>query len=307
MILGIKPSRTKLLLALCVILAIPAPAQILRATGPRPTFDVATIKPSRAGEDHKVVMATRDGYFTADHFSLRDLVKFAYQINLDDQLTGGPAWVDQQYFDVEGKAAQSEVESMRRQGVAWSINQFDFMVQSLLEDRFALKVSTRTEQLPAYALVIAKGGPKLKQVAVSQEMAMSVQPPPPPPPGPPPSQTPPAPGASAPPANLPGVRQTGPNQLTANGARIAWLADWLSHQAEVGNRAVIDQTGLTGNYDFVLNGVTLQPPAPGAPPADDLTVSIFTALQQQLGLRLTPTKAPAEVLVIDHADAPSPN
>lgn len=307
MTMPVASSNTSLLLAaLCAMFAIPAPAQIFRTTGQRPSFDVASIKPSRADADRKVLMGTRDGYFTADHVTLRELVKFAYQINLDEQLTGGPGWVDQQYFDVEGKAALPDVESMRKQGVAWSIHQFDFMVQSLLEDRFALKVSTRTEQLPAYALVIAKGGPKLKQVAVSQEMAMSVKPPPPPPPGPPPS-APLPPGAPAPPASLPGVRQTGPNQLTANGVRIAWLADWLSHQAEVGNRAVIDHTGLEGNYDFVLDGVSLEPPAPGAPPADELTVSIFTALQQQLGLRLTPTKAPAEVLVIDHADLPSPN
>lgn len=78
-------------------------------------------------------------------------------------------------------------------------------------------------------------------------------------------------------------------------------ADWLSRFDEVGNRLVVDETGLKGTYDFVLNGVSMRP----AP--DESVTSIFTALQEQLGLKLEPQKAPVEVLVIDHVEKPTPN
>jgi bla regulator protein blaR1 len=91
---------------------------------------------------------------------------------------------------------------------------------------------------------------------------------------------------------------------------MSWFADWLLHQAEIGNRVVVDKTGLKGNYDFVLNGIQWELAAiPGATPTapDDSTISIFTALQEQLGLKLIPAKAAVEVLVIDHAEQPSAN
>jgi len=182
------------------------------------------------------------------------------------------------------------------------------MLQSLLEDRFRLKVSSRVQDLPAYALVVARGGPKLKQVAVPPAYTGAVVPPPPPPP-----PISPVNGAAptlAEPPHLPGIRKTGPNQVTVTGSRMSWFADWLLHQGELGNRLVVDKTGLLGNYDFELNGIQLGPetisgPAP-APP-DDSTISIFTALQEQLGLKLIPTKAAVEALVIDHAEQPSAN
>ena len=89
-----------------------------------------------------------------------------------------------------------------------------------------------------------------------------------------------------------------------------WLADWLLSQEQGENRVVVDQTGLKGNYDFVLNGISVDPSGiPGATPPspDEQTVSIFTALQEQLGLKLLPIKAPAEVLVIEQASRPSAN
>ena len=112
------------------------------------------------------MMGTRDGYYSAKHMSFRELVKLAYQLNLDDQLVGASGWMDREYFDIEAKAGDSEIESMRRLGAAWAMEQFRLILQSFLEDRFRLKVSTRVQDLPAYALVVARGGPKLKEVAV---------------------------------------------------------------------------------------------------------------------------------------------
>ena len=281
-------------------------SQILLKTGPRPAFEVATIKPSKPDEDKNVMMGTRDGYYSAKHMSFRELVKLAYQLNLDDQLVGASGWMDREYFDIEAKAGDSEIESMRRLGAAWAMEQFRLILQSFLEDRFRLKVSTRVQDLPAYALVVARGGPKLKEVAVPPAFAAAAPPPPPPPPAP--SANGPAPALVQPPS--PGIRRTGPNQVTVTASRMSWFADWLLHQGEVGNRVVVDKTGLQGNYDFELNGIQLGPgaisEATPAPP-DDSTISIFTALQEQLGLKLIPAKAPVEVLVIDHAEQASAN
>jgi bla regulator protein blaR1 len=283
-------------------------SQILLKTGPRPAFEVATIKPSKPDEAKNQMMGTRDGYYSAKHMSFRELVKIAYQVNLDDQLVGASGWMDREYFDIDAKAGEPEIATMRRLGVAVSMEQFRLMLQSLLEDRFRLKVSSRVQDLPAYALVVARGGPKLKQVAVPPAYTGAVVPPPPPPP-----PISPVNGAAptlAEPPHLPGIRKTGPNQVTVTGSRMSWFADWLLHQGELGNRLVVDKTGLLGNYDFELNGIQLGPetisgPAP-APP-DDSTISIFTALQEQLGLKLIPTKAAVEALVIDHAEQPSAN
>jgi uncharacterized protein (TIGR03435 family) len=286
----------------------PVYLQILQKTGPRPSFEVATIKPSKPDEVQNVMMGTRDGYYSAHRMSLRQLVKFAYLVTVEDQLVGGSGWMDKEYFDIEAKAAEPEIQSMRRIGVAGSMEQFRLMLQSLLQNRFQLKVSSRMQQLSVYALVVARGGPKLKQVAAPPESVSAVMPPPPPPPPPPPAGG--APPPLLQPPGSPGIRKTGPNQVTATALRMRWFADWLVHQGEAGNRVVVDETGLKGSYDFVLNGIQSEPSAvSGATPTppDDSIVSIFTALQEQLGLKLIPAKAPVEVLVIDHAEHPSAN
>ncbi len=295
--------------ALGLMRRIPAYSQILVAAGPRPSFEVATIKPSKPDEIPTVKLLTRDGYYAATQISLTELVKYAYQVKLDDQLVGASGWMNGEYFDVEAKAGEAEIESLRKLPVMERIEQFRLMLQSLLEDRFQLKVTSKLQELPAYALVVAKGGPRLKEVTVSPGFSSAAIPPPPPPP--------PTEGSalSLPKVALargpyPEIRKTGPNQVTATACRMSWFADWLLSQGEMGNRVVVDQTGLRGNYDFVLNGISAEPSAlPGArqTPPDEFTVSIFTALQQQLGLKLVPTKAPVEVLVVDRVEPPSAN
>ena len=166
------------------------------------------------------------------------------------------------------------------------------MVQTLLADRFQLKASIQNRERQVYALVVAKGGPKLKEVELS----------PFPPPG-----TPPPPGA-----HLPSMSKTGPNQLTATAWPMSEMPFFLSiNFPEIGNHLLIDQTGLRGNYDFVLNGVSGAPPQPpgasAATPEGDATTSIFTALQEQLGLKLESRKAEVEILVIESVEKPSEN
>ena len=181
------------------------------------------------------------------------------------------------------------------------------MLRSLLRDRFQMKMSKVSEELPVYALIVAKGGPKMNQVGTASgtELAGPIPPPPPPPP----PKTDPAQPMSRRLASFPGMQRTGPNQFTATAVSMNWLARFLQNQSELDGRPVVDQTGLTGVYDFTLHNV----PTPGTSIAlaeldatDDPAASIFSVIQE-IGLKLVLTKAPVEVFVIDHIEKPTPN
>ena len=257
------------------------------ANGPSPSFEVATIKPN---DDPRPVLnfALSVTNFRATHASLQDLVKLAYNVRSEDQVIGLSGWMTTQHFDIQAKASDADVEAFQKLSFEKKLDEVRWMLQVLLTDRFALKVSFSSKELPVYALVVAKGGPKMTEVEMS--------------PFPPP-------GTPAPPgAHLPRIGPTGPNQYTASAWSMDQMANWLSFFNEVGNRVVVNETGLKGYYDFVLNGVSQKFPETtylnGAPV--DAT-SIFAALPEQLGLRLEPKKGPVDVLVIDHVEEPSEN
>jgi uncharacterized protein (TIGR03435 family) len=184
--------------------------------------------------------------------------------------------------------------------------QIRLMVQALLADRFKLKATRQTKELPVYALVVAKGGVKMKEAPA---------PPPNPSGAPPPLPTP----GSAPRPGM--IMMTGRGEVTGTAVPVASIANILSRQPETGGRVVIDKTGLTGNYDWSLKwtpesggpmgGGPGGPGGPGggdsAPPPDASGPSFFTAIQEQLGLKLESQKAPVEVVVIDHIEEPSAN
>ena len=150
------------------------------------------------------------------------------------------------------------------------------MVQALLIERFHLKMHHETRDLPAYAMTVAKGGVKLK-----------------------------------PSTHEGGEMHLAAGKFEGRGVSIAEIDAPLATQPEI-RRPVLDKTGLTGKYDYVLQWVpeTGANAAPGgeknATP-DASGPSLFTALQEQLGLKLEPTKAPADVVVIDHIEMPSEN
>jgi uncharacterized protein (TIGR03435 family) len=216
-----------------------------------------------------------------------DLIEFAYGIKSDDQLVGAPSWLKTEYFDIQAKASEADIARYDKLGLQEKIKLCDLLLQSLLEDRFQLKTKVETRELPVYALVVANGGIKMKEVQMDPIPSAGV---------------PPAPGA-----HLPRITRTGKNEVTASAWPMSGMADWLSRSYEVGNRPVVDETGLKGNYDFVLRGVPLSPPPPDDGSSQDPAVSLFTSLPEQLGLKLVPVKAPVEVLVIDHVEQPSPN
>ena len=284
----------------CVLGFVNRPSRLLAElqhaeSGAVQPFEVASIKPSRP-DDNMTRLFMTPGKFTTEAENIKEVIRFAYDIKSDSQLSGGPSWINSEKFDIEAKEEDSVAENLKKLSFEEQAKQIRLMVQALLADRFKLKVSHQTKELPVYALVVAKGGPKLTEIQV-----------------PPPSPD----ATAAPKRGFRGNRMMGPGQLTGTNINIGLLAETLSRQRELG-RLVIDQTGLKGNYDWTLKwtpdqGVAMfKGPGGGEPsadarPADSSGPSIFTALEEQLGLKLEPRKGPIETLVIDSIERPSEN
>ena len=286
---------------LAPIIAIPVPSQ---APGEaKPSFEVASIKPNTSGQMAMSISAQPGGRLVANGLTFRFLMFFAYRVR-DFQIIGGPSWTTSDRWNIEARAEEGSVPP--RTGVT-DPNVPDplaLRLQSLLEDRFQLKFHRETRELPAYELTIAKGGSKVK---LSEDQTPFR----PPEKGDPPATQLPQPGRPMP----RGTMRMSMSDLEANSIEFANFVQMLS---QVLRRPVIDKTGLKGLYDIKLKwtpemgqGTTPFGPLPAGaqpPPAPDPSgPSIFTAVQEQLGLKLESTKGPAEVLVIDSVEKPSEN
>jgi uncharacterized protein (TIGR03435 family) len=274
-------------IAVSIIAGIQAQGQILHATGPLPSFEVATIKPSQPSAMGIRAFGPKGAdRFLAMNVTVKDLIDFAYTIDDDRQVVGLSGWMISKRYDIDAKVGDAEVSAMSKLPHLRMMDPYRFMQQSLLADRFKLEVHFETKELPIYALVVAKGGPKLK----ASEMN------------------------SAHPAETakPGSLEIGVGRAAATGATIGMLAEVLERQAEVGNppggrgRIVVDKTNLSGRYDWTLHWTPWQDVS-GGELSDSKGPSLFTALQEQLGLRLEPAKGQVDVVVIDHIDLPSEN
>jgi bla regulator protein blaR1 len=258
--------------ALAIALS-PAPRWIAFAQrAPGPGFEVASIKPGDPNTQQFSLLMAPGGRLSAKNASLRMLIGWAYDMR-DYQISGGPGWVGADKYNVEAKPETGVSIPPGPNGAA----RVRLMTQSLLAERFKLSVHRETKQGSVYELVVAKGGPKLKQAKGGWFTSQGLR--------------------------------LGHGQVTGTAARISLLANRLSQ--EVG-RPVLDRTGLPAAYDFSLKW-TPDPvvqlgngPDPATLPDTD-GPSIFTAVQEQLGLKLQPAKGPVEVLVIDHAEKPDAN
>jgi uncharacterized protein (TIGR03435 family) len=237
---------------------------------PRPSFEVASVKPGDAGNGHFSVHTDPGEKFTTSNATLRMLIAFAYDLR-NHQISGGPNWIDSAKFNIEAKANSGLHIPAGPAGAA----QTRLMVRSLLAKRFKFAEHREKRELQVYELVLGKSGSKLKDAADPSKESQG---------------------------------RMAPGRLTGISVPIALLASQLSQQL---GRSVIDKTDLTGKYDFSLKwtpdeGATRGgPDAP--PPADTSGPSIFTAVQEQLGLRLQSARGPVEILVIDHAEKPDAN
>jgi bla regulator protein blaR1 len=253
---------------LCIGVAFAQPAK----------FEAASIKPASPEAHGSSIMTDKAGGLTFQNGSVRALVTMAYGIR-DFQLSGGPGWIGNDRYDIVAKPEKSQSAATPADGPmsdderkvredAWKER-----VRNLLAERFGLVVHPETKEQQVYALTVAKGGPKMTVMG------------------------------------KPGPRQG----ITGNRGRSQGFAAPMSLMAmnlsNLVGRIVIDKTGLTEKYDWVLeydpdiSGSQPQDGQPGEAPRP----TIFTALQDQLGLRLESTRGPVDTYVIDHIDRPSEN
>jgi uncharacterized protein (TIGR03435 family) len=273
-----------------------------QTAAPVPSFEVASIRPTNSDVAGGFISYRDPGRLTAPHANTRLLILFAYHIK-NFQLMGGPGWVNSQGYDIDAKVDDSLAEKLRNLPVEQQLDQKRLMMRSLLADRFKLSVTLATKELPVYALVLAKGGPKLNDVHSSSN-------PDDPAAGPTISTAVGHPTAAPPGRATTFTAHDGENALTAKSMSIPNLIDLLSGQLD---RAILDRTTLKGAYDFTLQWAPeiaipygIRGPD-NTPPPDSTAPSIFTALQEQLGLRLELIKGPVDTVTIDHIEQPSEN
>jgi len=238
-----------------------------------PVFEVATIKPSLPGS-WNWGLGTKGTHFFSLNTNMNDLISFAYGVHAK-QIADAPAWFFADKFDIEGVP---DVEGKPNRA------QLKSMVQGLLADRFKLVLHRDKRELAVYALTVGKNGPKLTK---SSAVAISMS----------------------------GWGLSKAGALTIRGMTMGEFASVM--QRVVVDRPVLDQTGLGDRYDFTLNwtpddsqfgqvagtGLNVQSAKDDAKALPGL----YTAIQEQLGLKLEPVKALADALAIDHAEKPSAN
>jgi uncharacterized protein (TIGR03435 family) len=254
------------------------------ATAGLPSYDVASIKPGKS--DMGTMLLFRLDGFTAKGMNLKSLIKEAYGIE-NDQILGAPNWLNTESYDIEAKVDGADATALGK----LSDEQRKLMFQSFLRERFQLKTHWEKKELPILALVVAKNGPKLHEAKPGDTYPDGIK------------------GPDGKPEGHAGMMMWGNDRLTGQGISIAQMVQPLTQQLD---RTVVDQTGLTGKYDVELRWTPDNTSTPSTGPdrgiaADSPTPSIFTAMQEQLGLKLESHKAPVEVLVIDQVAAPSAN
>ena len=294
-----------ILMRTALVVATTLVAVHAQAPPERFTFEVASVKPNKSGEPRVMIRSEPGGRFTATNVPLRVLIRNAYGITEDSRIVDAPGWIASGRFDIVARAP-GDVPPLIPGSQVGPMN---LMLQALLEDRFRLTVHRETRDLPIYVLALAAGerrlGPRFHPTTVDCAAVLARLYPPGGPPAPPPPFTP----GQPPPCGSTG----GPGQILAQGMTMGQLASSLSLRV---NRFVVDKTGLTGNFDINLEWMPdqFQGAGPlgavsGAPPPspDTSGPSIYTALQEQLSLKLESTKGPVEVLVIDRVEQPAPD
>jgi uncharacterized protein (TIGR03435 family) len=234
-------------------------------------FEAASIKPSTPDEQgvlyHYPGARLRTTGMTAKY-----LIEYAYSVN-DRQLLGGPDWLDTARFDIDAKP-EAAPDGKPDSGEPENSARIKTMLRALLADRFHLQIRSEQKELPVYALVVAPGGPKMTKNT-----------------------------------DEPYTLRNRTNGVVRAAGQVKWgftkmtmnqFAAYLSGPVGARDleREVIDKTNLAGEYDFILKW-TADPKFDGPP--------IFTAIQEQLGLKLRPDKAQVEVMVIDRLEQPSAN
>jgi uncharacterized protein (TIGR03435 family) len=250
--------------------ATPAAPQriVAMATDAKPGVEVATIKPTQPGTQF-FMFVIQGEKVVVRNFTLKFIIKFAYDMP-DRQVAGGPGWLDTDKWDIEVKPDTPGTPSVAQE---------EEILQKLLAERFALKFHEEKRNMVAFALTVGKNGPKMTKTADTSDSANFTVP---------------------------------LGMVSARSATMGEFAHLL--QRDILGQPVVDNTGLSGRWDFTLNWtpdetqfVDRGPRPPPAANDANAPPPLFTAIQEQMGLKLEPQKVDAPVMLIDHVEHPSPN
>jgi uncharacterized protein (TIGR03435 family) len=280
--------RTKReMLGVVVLLAIAGSvlAQDTAASGKALTYDVVSIKPHDPSESNTRLQMNPGGYIATNAW-VRMLIQNAYDLKMPDQILGLPSAMGDARFNVEAKMDGETAAALKAMNNDERAAQRRLMMQALLADRFHLKVHHESRVMPLYELVVAKNGFKLKEADPNNTYASGFK----------------GPNGSG--AGMTSFRMSGKaSTVTMQGTELSALTNILSQQL---HRQVVDKTGLKGKYDMTLEW-TPEDALAQSTAVDDAKPGIFTALQEQLGLKLESTKGPVDVIVIDGIEMPAAN
>ena len=264
--------------ASCLLLAAQAFAQSTPAPAAQPpatqqqsakpfAYEVVSIKPSNPKSNGSGMRST-PGSFAWTNTPLASLIKGAYEVIIDSQLVGLPNWAREDGYDIAAKADQDTAESLNNLPRKERRKEEQRMEQSILADRCQFKAHEETKELPVYELVIAKSGLKMKDA----------------------------------PPDEPGSETMRSGQMAVHAMSIETIVDGF---AGTDGRLIVDKTGFEARkFDFELKWT---PEEQRATASDDAPPSLYTALEEQLGLKLIPAKDPVRVLIVSHIERPSPN
>jgi uncharacterized protein (TIGR03435 family) len=242
---------------------------------PRPKFDafeVATIKPTAPdAKQGRFIIMQGDNRFVEKNYTLKLLIAAAYDLN-PRTISGGPSWIESDHYDIAA-LTPGDVRPTHNEQMS--------MLRNLLAERFNLAFHREPKVFSIYELQVAKSGTRLKETA---------------------------PHSDVPPTVGPGVVYPQRIVLPARNATTGEFASLL--QRAILDRPVVDKTGLTARYDFDLEWAPDETQFGGDVPAattEAPAVPLFTAIQEQLGLKLVPTRGPVDTLVVDKVERPSAN
>jgi uncharacterized protein (TIGR03435 family) len=274
---------------LCLTAWMVAAAPLLgqdAATGAKPlAYDVVSIKPYKpeGGDMIRMRVQTLGDSYSANGISVKGLIQYAYGLKMEDQISGVTGPMGDARFDITAKMDADAVAELKKLSKDESNAQRKLMMQAMLADRFKLKVHHENKELPMYSLVVAKSGFKLKDADPNDTYPNGLK------------------GPDG--VSHAGMMRILNGTMTAQGIPISLLANNLTFQV---HRQVVDKTGLMGKYDINLTW-TPDDGHGGDETSTESGPSIFTAVQEQLGLKLEPIKGAVDMIVVDHVEMPSEN
>jgi uncharacterized protein (TIGR03435 family) len=291
---GLLALGTPVLLGALRSTQTPGQSQDQNGSATQAVFEVASIKLNK--HERRYAFGLSGERFLATGMTMQGLIREAFGIQ-DDQILGQPRWLNSDTYDIEAKVELTVADRLHRLSSDQRLIENRHLLQTLLADRFKLAVHRETRELPMFALVVAKKGTKIEEAKPGDRYPNGIKD---------------LDGRGR--GHLMSLRR---GQIIGQGIPVSDLIEMLN---DLGlGLDVVDKTGLTGTYDFTLRWTPDQStpmfrgadggrqPAGSSPLPDSSGPSLFTAMEEQLGLKLERQKGPVEVLVIDHVEKPSEN